>query len=81
MKNFLDVSKLKKEKKEYEVDLINTIFEELIKKAIENIDQCDDILIDTFSRFQENLKELKGKAPLITGIIELLYFEFIKRYQ
>lgn len=67
-------------RKSYKIDAITSIFDKIIESAIENREKSDEILIDNFTRFRENMKEWKGKAPLITGIIELLYFEYIKRY-
>ena len=55
-------------------------FNNLIDLAINNVENVDEILIDSFTRFREDIKEWKGKAPLITGILEFLYFEFTKRY-
>ncbi len=66
--------------KSYKIDSANSAFDEIITSAINNVEKSDEILIDTFTRFRENMKEWKGKAPLITGIIELLYFEYTKRY-
>ena len=64
----------------YKIDTATSVFDEIIASAIDNGEKSDEILIDTFTRFRENMKDRKGKAPLITGIIELLYFEYIKRY-
>lgn len=70
----------KANKKIYKIDSVTSIFEEIVNSAVNNVEKSDEILIDTFSRLKENMKEWKGKAPLMTGIIELLYFEYIKRY-
>ncbi|MBA7529848.1 hypothetical protein ES705_22047 [subsurface metagenome] len=71
---------MKADKKIYKIDSNSSTFNTIINYALNDIEHADEIIIDTFTRFRENMKEWKGKAPLITGIIELLYFEYIKRY-
>ena len=64
----------------YKMDSITDNFSSIIDLALKNIEKADEILLDSFTRFRENIKDCKGKAPLITGIMEFLYFEFCKRY-
>jgi len=70
-----------KSKLSKKIDIIKDIFSEIIELAlISEKTQVDNILINTFTRFRESLKDLKGTGSGFTGISEFLYTEYIKKY-
>lgn len=66
--------------------LIDGLFEnydKIVEYAINSKDpnlSPDRIFLDTYTRFRENVKYIKGSGSGFTGIPELLYFRYIKRF-
>lgn len=62
------------------IQKVINIFDRIIEEAIGNLEFADEILINTYTSFRENIKKRKGTGSGFTGFIEYLYFEFIKKY-
>jgi len=75
---------MEKIEKDY-FNLIDGLFEnydKIVKYAIINSknQNPDRIFLDTYTRFREKIKHLKGTGSGFTGIPELLYFRYMKLF-
>lgn len=58
-------------------------YEKIVEYAINSKDldpSPERIFLDTYTRFREKVKNKKGSGSGFTGIPELLYFQYIKRF-
>jgi len=81
MVNFMEVDKIREIAKANIEDLFNTTIDSIIEKAFEfEYKYPDEYLISTHFAFREMLNETKGTGGGITGLSELWYFLYIKKF-
>ena len=81
MVNFMKVSKIREIARSNIEDLFNTTINSIIEKAFEFENKYpDEYLISTHFAFREMLNETKGTGGGITGLSELWYFLYIKKF-
>ena len=81
MVDFMKVDKIREIARTNIKDLFNTTIDSIIEKAFEFEDEYpDEYLISTHFAFREILNETRGTGRGITGLSELWYFLYIKKF-